>query len=126
MEKFIIKESELKGMINDAVERALNEAYSYDDEINNGKNQAKVKNVAIEALKRAGFSEFFGDYSNDFVINVNVENTKQKSMIEKLLRRTLGVDDYFDLRIKYESRMFGENPYVTIYLPSYNRCANLK
>lgn len=112
----------MRDVLAPMVKKILSEAYTEEQRLEDERRQQRVKQKAIEALHRAGFTQTWGREDNPFMLNVSISNSSLANRVERVL------DNAFkpqagDMSVELNYRLGGTSPYCQIYLPAYNKCA---
>lgn len=120
--KITIKESELRDIVENIVRKQLIREDGYADTYHSLMKQLTLKKMAVNFVNKTGYKTWGDD--NYFTFKVGVSSMKDEEIIVNGLRKALKVKPEYagELRSNYETRLGGSNAYVTIYLPSWNKC----
>lgn len=122
--KITIKESELRDIVENVVRKQLVREDAYNDAYDSLVKQSTLKKIAVNFVNKAGYKTWKDDNENYFTFNAEVSSMKDEEIIVNGLRKALKVKPEYvgELRGNYETRLGGSDAYVTIYLPSWNKC----
>lgn len=117
--KIKLTEHDLHNIVRKSIRKILRE--QSENDLISYQRQNEIKKMALNALMRMGYEMWGNETDNVYIIKVRINNYSDCQKIENRLSRLFGINDPYELSVKLETNMFGNDMRAVIQLPSFNK-----